>query len=226
MKRTRLDILKGALGLVLLAAVIFVVYRLVDLPHPEALLRDVRGRGLAAVPLLVLVYAFCSMLPAPKAVLSIAAGAVFGLGPGLLGVMLGAVLGATAAFLAVRLLGGGKLIAGVDNVRLRQLHGEVARNGFLAVLLARLVPVIPFTTVNYAFGLTAVPLRSYVLATTIGIVPGATAYVAAGAYGTDPLSWSFLFAVGALLALTAIGGTYARRRRRSAAAGPGPEVGR
>lgn len=214
MSHRRKRIVRGVLGLLALAVILVLAQRSLDLPAPEQLLRDVRDRGDVAIPLLILVYALLSTLPAPTSLLSIAAGAVFGLGAGLFSVMVGAVLGATLAFGAVRVLGR-DLVRGLENERIEYLDAEVARNGFLAVLLARLVPLFPFSSVNYAFGLTSVPLRSYVAATTIGIIPGATAYVAAGAYGTDPLSWSFLAAISALLGLTVIGGQVARRRRRA-----------
>jgi uncharacterized membrane protein YdjX (TVP38/TMEM64 family) len=84
------------------------------------------------------------------------------------------------------------------------------------VLVARLVPLLPFSTLNYAFGLTSVTVRSYVLATAVGIVPGTTLYVMVGAYGTRPGSWPFVIAVVGLVLLSGIGFL---RSRRSASAG-------
>ena len=83
-----------------------------------------------------------------------------------------------------------------------------------AVLLARLVPVVPFTAVNYGSGLTAVTFPAYLLATAVGIIPGTLAYVAVGAYGTDPGNWPFLLAAGVLVALS-LGGAWLARRRSS-----------
>jgi len=55
------------------------------------------------------------------------------------------------------------------------------RRGFLTVLVARLIPVVPFTVVNYLAGATALRLRLFLSATALGIVP---AHVALGDYGS------------------------------------------
>ena len=52
------------------------------------------------------------------------------------------------------------------------------RRGFLTVLVARLIPVVPFTVVNYLAGATALRLRLFLSATALGIVPATTAHVA------------------------------------------------
>ena len=94
-----------------------------------------------------------------------------------------------------------------------RLDAQVARHGVAAIVIVRLIPVIPFTVINYAAGLTAVRFRPYLVGTAIGIVPGTVAYVALGAYGTQPASWEFAAAVGAFLVLTLVGVVAARRHR-------------
>jgi uncharacterized membrane protein YdjX (TVP38/TMEM64 family) len=56
----------------------------------------------------------------------------------------------------------------------------VAAGGFKIVLLTRLSPLFPFTLLNYAFGLTKVRFRDYVLASGIGMLPGTVMYVYLG----------------------------------------------
>jgi uncharacterized membrane protein YdjX (TVP38/TMEM64 family) len=56
----------------------------------------------------------------------------------------------------------------------------VATGGFKIVLLTRLSPLFPFTLLNYAFGLTKVRFRDYVLASWIGMLPGTVMYVYLG----------------------------------------------
>lgn len=100
---------------------------------------------------------------------------------------------------------------GISSARVRDLDARVSAHGFGAVLLMRLVPLIPFTTANYAFGLTSIPLTSYALATALGIVPGTAIYVAVGAFGAEPGSTPFLLAIGGLIVLTVIGLLRSRR---------------
>lgn len=81
------------------------------------------------------------------------------------------------------------------------------------MVVVRLVPVVPFTAINYTAGLTGIRFWHYTLGTALGIVPGTVAYVALGTYGTTPGSWPFLVAAGALVLLS-VGGLLATRGRR------------
>jgi len=197
------------------AAVLLAVF--VDVPSVSDLRREYAGTGLVGALGFALVYAALSLLPLPATVFTLAAGAVFGLARGLTIVVLGATLGAAAAFYLGRVLGR-DAVQHFTGARLQTLDRYLSRRGFRAVLAARLVPIVPFTALNYLSGLTGVRASSYLLATAIGIVPGSTAYVAAGAYGNQPVSLPFLAALGALLLLSVIGVVVSRRRRSAAAA--------
>lgn len=201
--------------LALLVGLLLVGLAIVALvPLPDA--AEVRDRVAAAGPwapvAFVLLYVVATLLLLPKNVLTAGAGVAFGLAGGVGVVWVGAMLGAAAAFWLGRRLGrdGVSRLAGRHLARLDAL---VLRHGVLAVLVVRLVPLVPFTAVNYGSGLTAVSFGAYLLATAVGILPGTVAYVALGAYGGDPTGTPFLVAVGVLLALS-IGGWWVARRRR------------
>jgi len=165
---------------------------------------EVARAGAWGWALFVVLYVVATLLLLPKNVLSAAAGLAFGpvLGTGL--VWISAVLGASAAFWIGRALGRDG-VARLAGRSMDRLDRWVERRGGWAVLVARLVPVLPFTAVNYASGLTVVGFGPYLLATAVGILPGTVAYVAIGAYGSDPGSWPFLAAVAALVLLGAAG---------------------
>lgn len=148
--------------------------------------------------------------------LTIAAGAAFGLARGLLIVLVGAAVGAGCAFYLGRILGR-DAVQHFTGARLQAVDAFLARRGFWAGLAARLIPIVPFNALNYLSGLTAVRARSYLAATALGILPGTTAYVAVGAYGDRPGSWPFLAALGGLLLLTVVGVVGSRIRSRRAA---------
>ncbi len=177
---------------------------------------DVRGYfsglGWIALPAFVGFYAAATLLPLPKAVCTIAGGAIFGFWVGFAVVLIGAVVGSTGAFAGARWLGRNS-VRGLNVDRVRRLDAQIGRRGFVTVLITRLVPIIPFTTINYILGLTAVTLRSYVGATAIGIVPGTAVYVAVGAYGFSPGSWPFAIAVGGVVVLSIVGIIHSRRVR-------------
>jgi uncharacterized membrane protein YdjX (TVP38/TMEM64 family) len=150
----------------------------------SAMLDRIRGMGALAPVLFMVLYIVGAVLFVPGSVLTIGGGVLFGLLWGSIYVSIGATIGATAAFLIGRYLAR-------DWVR-RQLEGNrkfgaideaVGREGWKIVLLTRLSPVFPFNLLNYAFGLTAVKLRDYFLATWIGILPGTVLYVYLGSLG-------------------------------------------
>lgn len=199
---------------VLLLAIAIAVAAVVGLPDPAELRDDIAAAGTAAPVLFVLLYAVATLAPLPKNVLAAGAGLLFGLATGVIVVLLGALLGALAAFGLGRLLGR-DAVERITGARVARVDALLRRRGILAVIAVRLIPVLPFTAINYTAGLTAIRTRDYLLGTTLGIIPGTIAYVALGAYGTSPGSWPFLTAVIVLIILTTLGGAAAYRSRRS-----------
>lgn len=191
--------------LVALVAASVVVALTVGLPPVAGIRAWVDGAGWAGPVAFAALYAVSTLTPVPASVLSIVAGVLFGIPVGVAVVLCGALTGAACGFAVARVLGR-DAVTRVGGGRVARLDGLLRRRGFLAVVGLRLVPLLPFTTLNLAFGLTAVGPRNYLLGTALGILPAATAYVTIGAYGTTPGSVPFLVAVGglAVLAITAL----------------------
>lgn len=187
----------------------------VGIPPVEEVRAWVGAAGWAGPIAFAGLYGVLTLTPAPAAVLSVAAGLLFGMAGGLAVVMAGALLSAVGAFALSRTLGR-RAIERVDSDRLRRLDALLRRRGVLAVIGVRLVPLLPFAALNYLSGLTAVRPRDYVAGTAVGILPGATASVAIGAFGSEPGSLPFLLAVGGLAVLVAGGLVVSRRWRRGA----------
>ncbi len=205
----------------MVAVTAFVVFQTqIGLPSASEVRTYFDGLGWIALPVFVLAYGLATLFPVPASVLTIAAGAVFGFWAALGAVWAGAMLGATGGFAGSRWLGRGS-VEGVSVAGFRRLDEQIGRRGFLTVFVARLVPVIPFASLNYALGLTSVTLRSYVVATAVGILPGTAVYVAVGAYGFSPGSWPFVIAVVGLVGLAIAGALHARRVRANERLSPG-----
>lgn len=133
----------------------------------------------------ITIYAAAALAFLPGSVLTLGAGAVFGVWLGSVYVFIGATLGAIAAFLVGRYLVRGwvsQQIAG--NQKFAAIDKAVAREGFKIVLLARLSPVFPFNLLNYGFGVTGVSLKDYALG-SIGMIPGTVLYVYIGSLAGD-----------------------------------------
>ena len=126
-------------------------------------------------------YVVATVFFIPGAVLTLGAGAVFGVALGSVCVSISATLGATAAFLVGRYLARDTIARKIEkNEKFATIDRAVANEGWKIVLLTRLSPVFPFTLLNYAFGLTRVKLSHYMLASWLGMIPGTVMYVYLG----------------------------------------------
>ena len=139
------------------------------------------GLGPLGWVLYALVYAVCCVLFVPASILTLGAGALYGLGTGTAIVLTGATLGATLSFLLAKSVLRKrieKMTAG--NAKFQALDRAIGKEGAKIVFLVRLAPVFPFTYINYAFGLTGVRTLPYVVASFFGMIPGTFAYVYLG----------------------------------------------
>lgn len=198
--------------LAVLAAAAVAAALTVGVPPIEDVRAWVAAAGWAGPVLYAALFAGLSLTPVPASVLSIGAGALFGLGAGLPVVLVGAIAGAVAGFALARSLGR-TTVERIGRERLARLDTMLRRHGLIAMIGIRIAPIVPFAVLNVACGLTAVRARDYVLGSAVGMTPGAAVFVAIGAYGADPTSAPFLISLGALAALVLVGVVVARRRR-------------
>ncbi|GAA2383536.1 TVP38/TMEM64 family protein [Dactylosporangium salmoneum] len=199
-------------GLVALLALLVAAAFLVGVPDPQQLRSNVLALGWWAPVAFGALYAAVSLSPLPKTIFTLAAGALFGLAAGVVIVVAGALLGAVAALYLGRLLGR-DTVRWLTGGRLDRLDALLTGHGMRAIVVTRLIPIVPFTAVNYLAGLTSVRMRHFIAGTAIGILPTTTAYVTVGAYGRQPGAWPLWAALATLLVLT-VGGLAAERYRR------------
>ena len=185
----------------------------------------VRGLGPAGYVVYVLVYAVSCVLLIPASALTLGAGAIFGFTAGSVIVVIGATLGAAAAFLLGRTVLRRRVeAAAASNPRLAAVDRAIAAEGTRVMLLMRISGFPPFTWINYALGLTGVGFRAYVLTTFFGIIPGVLALTWAGAAGAAALTGSgnrtmlIVTAVGAILVSVYVARIAARAIRRAGVA--------
>ncbi len=137
-------------------------------------------RTMAAVSFIAL-YVVAAVFLLPGIILTVAAGALFGFALGTVVVSIGSVLGATAAFVLGRTLARDWIRQRIEGwPRMRALDRALGARGFWVVLLTRLSPLFPFNLLNYAYGITAVRARDFVVASWIGMLPATVVYVYAG----------------------------------------------
>lgn len=183
--------------------------------------------GPAGMAAYALVYVLATVLMLPGSILTLGAG--FSYGP-LLGTALVSpisVLSATVAFVLSRTVARRWIARRISaNPRFAAIDEAVAQGAFRMVLLLRLSPVMPFSLLNYALGLTRISLKQYVLASFLGMLPGTFLYVYLGslvtnttellAAGRSPRTpWAQAFYWGGLLATLAVTALVTRLARRA-----------
>lgn len=127
------------------------------------------------------IYILATIFLIPGAVLTLGAGAIFGVVQGSILVSVASTLAATVAFIIGRYFARGWVVKQIEKrPTFRAIDKAVAQEGWKIVGLTRLSPVFPFVFLNYAFGVTQVSLKDYVLVSWIGMMPGTIMYVYIG----------------------------------------------
>jgi uncharacterized membrane protein YdjX (TVP38/TMEM64 family)/rhodanese-related sulfurtransferase len=154
----------------------------------------------------VVLFALGTVFFVPGVLFALAGGVLFGPVWGTILNLAGATLGATAAFLAARYVTGDWVRRRAQG-RLDRLIAGVEAEGWRFVAFVRLVPLVPFNLLNYALGLTRIPLVPYVIASLVCMTPGAIAYTWLGHAGREAAAGNVaairygLFALGLLAAI-------------------------
>ena len=129
----------------------------------------------------ILVYTLQTALSLPgAAILTLAGGAIFGALMGTIWVNIGATSGAVLAFWLARTLLRDWVVNKFGS-KMESLDKGLKENALSYLLFLRLVPLFPFFLVNLACGITGLQLRTYILGTMVGILPGSFVYANAGA---------------------------------------------
>ena len=176
------------LGLAIVAILLFFLldldrfFTLASLKEHRQLLQQRAAAHPLATPLLFMaIYIMQTALSLPgAAILSLGSGLLFGSILGTIYAVVAATIGATLAFIVTRFLVH-DAVQQRFGPRLEGLNRELEARGFNYLLFLRLVPIFPFFLINLAAGLTRLPLRTFVPATMLGIIPGGFVYVHAGA---------------------------------------------
>ena len=151
------------------------------------------------------VYVLVAALSIPGAsILSLAAGAVFGLGWGLLLVSFASSLGALLAFWVSRYLLRDFLQRRFAKF-LAPINAGLAKDGIFYLLTLRLLPLLPFWLVNLLMGLTTIGARQFYLVSQVGMLAGTVVYVNAGTQLASIESTADIFSPGLLGSLVLLG---------------------
>ena len=134
--------------------------------------------GIISPLIFILIYILATVFFLPGLPLSLLAGVLFGPILGTVWVSIASTVGATLAFLVARYSGRQFIVDKFSKSDLFiKLDQGVKKQGWKMVAITRLVPLFPFNAQNYAYGLTSVPLKTYVFVSFLCMLPGTIAYL-------------------------------------------------
>ncbi len=165
---------------ILALAGLFIVARAFNLQEylqEDRLRRFIAAGGGWGPFIFLLLWAIVPTLFLPCLPLTLAGGVLFGPFWGVVYTAIGAPAGASLAFLVARYLARDWVAAKISGSRLTHLDEKVAQHGWKIVAFTRLIPVLPFFVVNYAFGLTRITFLPYAIATFFAMLPWTIAFV-------------------------------------------------
>jgi uncharacterized membrane protein YdjX (TVP38/TMEM64 family) len=171
--------LKPLVFLLLVVGIILAVrlFHLQEYLDKDRLRQWVAGFGAWGPAVYLLIWTLAPPLLLPGLPITLAGGLLFGPFWGVVYTAFGATTGATLAFLSARYLVRDWVRRKIAGTKLQTLEEKVTQYGWRVVAFTRLVTIFPFFLLNYAFGLTGIALRDYVLATFFGMLPVTIAYV-------------------------------------------------
>jgi len=139
----------------------------------------------------------------PDSILAIAGGMIFGIVNGAIYTMIGAVCGASLSFYLSRTLGQTLLKSFLGKHSILSTE-KFKSNGFLFILILRLIPLIPFDIISYSAGLSEIKYKDFILATIFGIIPGVLVFTNIGDKSIDIGSDAFYVSLALLIGLITI----------------------
>ncbi len=167
-------VIKWSLAALAIVLVIWLSRSVFDV-NAEGLRNWILSFGLWAPLVYIIAYTIRPLIFFPASVLSIAGGLAFGAWMGTLYTIIGATLGAALSFVVAKTVGK-SLVKKQWTGNAAKIQTQMEQNGFLYVLLFRLIPVINFDLVSYLAAIAKVRFVPFALATLIGIIPGTFAY--------------------------------------------------
>ena len=191
-----------SLGVALLfLATIFVV----DTP-PLAQVRAATEQLGSWFPIVYFVtYVFLTLSPIPRTIFTLTSGILFPPPIAIMVCLSATTISGILAFLIARYIGRDWVHKHMQHPLVDAINERLERRGWLAVGSLRLIPVVPFSVLNYAAALTEVRLFPYALATMIGMTPGTVAVTLMGEAAVNDPSPKMLAVMGCCFTVGLVG---------------------
>jgi len=159
----------------------FGVTEYIDLNNVYKIKDWVSKFGIVAPLIYIVFYIVATLFFLPGLPITVLSGIAFGPVWGVVYVWIGATIGVSLAFLVGRYAARGLVESWIShNALFQRIDAKVEQEGWRILMFTRLTPIFPFNLQNYAYGLTNIKFPTYVLVSSIFMLPGSIAYVQIG----------------------------------------------
>lgn len=193
------------LVLVVIAIItISIVLKLSNISSVSEIIDLIRNSGRVGIITYILLFTFLPTFFIPVTILAISAGAVFGFWQASLYTFIGAFLNSTLTYVISKYFAY-DLINDYANSKYSTEYEKLKKNtkgkdGFILMLVLRLLPLAPYTLLNYLSGVVGYDYKVFIVSTLLGIIPGMLCYVNIGANSLNGFSPQLVISVSILLA--------------------------
>ena len=199
----KIKIIKLALA-VLAIIIISVVLKLNNVSSVSEIIELIRNSGGVGIIVYILLFAFLPTFFVPVTILAISAGAVFGFWPASLWTFIGAFFNSTLTYIISKYFAY-DLINDYANSKYRVVYEKLKKNtkgkeGFILMIVLRLLPLVPYTFLNYLSGVVGYDYKIFITSTLLGIIPGMLCYVNIGASSINGFSPKLVISISILIA--------------------------
>ncbi len=207
MKKTAL-----AISVLTISCALF-VYRAEFLQFARHLESVSQGTPLLTALILIALKTIVAPLGFPGTPLTLLSGALLGNFFGTIAALIGNTIGATLAFLLSRYLLKEYVQKNLVSKypKMRKYEERLEEKAFSTVVVLRLIPLFPFNALNFLLGVSNIPVRTYALASFVGMIPGTALFVYFGESLRMRSIINIIFAVLGIAALTYLGKMYEKR---------------
>jgi uncharacterized membrane protein YdjX (TVP38/TMEM64 family) len=226
----RVMLRRAGIGLLLVALAAVAVFLLRDgVPGIPELRATVAASGVWGPVVFVVLHGVLCAAPLPRSAFTVAAGVLFGTVTGIATALIGTALAAGLSFVLARFVGGRFVERHAHRAPVAWVRSRIEHRGLLAMISLRLIPIMPFSVMNYGAALAGAKLGPFLLGTVLGVLPGTLSLVilgdAAVSGNPDPVMLVVSFCSGAVGFIGAL--VVARRPPAPApvaATGDGPDA--
>jgi len=202
-KKKKIKIIKLVIVLIFIIAV-SIILRVNKVTSVNEIISIIRDKKEIASIIYIMLFTFLPTFFMPVTVLAIAAGAVFGFLAASFYTFVGAFLNSSLTFFISKYFAYDIINDYLDNKYKKEYEkikmNTKGRDGFVLILVLRLLPIAPYTMLNYLCGAAGYDYKIFILSTLLGIIPGMLCYVNIGASSIDGFTPKLAISISILLA--------------------------